>query len=170
MEIARADLDDAAEVARIHVLSWQQAYQGLVPAAFLASQSIERRQSYWREAIVKGEPEVWVAKSQGQIVGWIACGPCRDPGAGSQEAEVYAVYLLAHWWSKGVGRALWLAARARLQAQGFATASLWVLAENHRALRFYQAAGFQLEPASAKEVIIGGKPLQELRYVCSLVD
>ena len=46
--------------------------------------------------------------------------------------------------------------------------SLWVLAKNERACRFYSAKGFELETSSTKTVEIGGAWLEEVRYVRSL--
>jgi len=43
--------------------------------------------------------------------------------------------------------------------------SLWAIAGNERAIQFYLAAGFQPEPQSIKEFMLGGVQLQEVRYV-----
>jgi ribosomal protein S18 acetylase RimI-like enzyme len=74
---------------------------------------------------------------------------------------------LSQHWSTGLGRALWLAARAELRKAGFHSASLWVLADNARAIRFYRAAGFVAEGASQR-ITRGGAQLEELRYVADL--
>ncbi|MFY9820183.1 MAG: hypothetical protein WAM82_02305 [Thermoanaerobaculia bacterium] len=50
-------------------------------------------------------------------------------------------------------------------AQGYKRVSLWAIAGNERAIQFYLAAGFQPEPQSIKEFMLGGVQLQEVRYV-----
>ena len=112
----------------------------------------------------QGTPELWVAKTEGRVIGWVASGPCRDKGTPPQVGEVWAIYVTPSHWSSGVGRALWLTARERLQQHGYKSVSLWVLAENSRAIKFYLAAGFAPDLSSTKELTLGGKPLTEVRY------
>ena len=45
---------------------------------------------------------------------------------------------------------------------------LWVLATNARAIGFYRKAGFQAEPSSTKEFVLGGATLTEIRYSTTL--
>ena len=162
--IEPATLEDGHAIAELHVLTWRAVYQGIVPDEYLATLSIEKREAFWRESIVKGTPELRVARIEGRITGWVATGPCRDEGASPQSGEVWAIYVAPSHWSSGVGRALWLSARERLRHHGYTSVRLWVLAENSRAIRFYVAAGFAPDLSSAKEVTLGGKPLTEVRY------
>jgi ribosomal protein S18 acetylase RimI-like enzyme len=76
-----------------------------------------------------------------------------------------AIYVKASCWATGAGRHLWLEALQRIQAQGFKSVSLWVLVGNERAIRFYERAGFAVEPESRKAFELGGTVLEELRYV-----
>lgn len=69
----------------------------------------------------------------------------------------------------GIARALMVRALEELRAHGFSSASLWVLAANDRARRFYVGAGFHQEPA-AKTVEVGGISLEELRYARALAE
>src|SRR5712691_2679399 len=74
MQITPATLEDARQVAEIHVTTWQSAYQGILPAEYLASLSVEKHEAMWRESTVKGVPELFVAKVEGGMVGWVAFG------------------------------------------------------------------------------------------------
>ena len=168
MNIRPAVESDALSVARVHVYSWQEAYRGIVPDAYLESLSVEKRESMWRVAIANGTPELWVADSGPEISGWAAFGPSRDIDAARSCGELEAIYVLPSFWAKGLGQRLWLAARRRLVQRGFLSTTLWVLKSNHRAIRFYRAAGFVEDIASAKEVTIGGQKLWEVRYVATI--
>lgn len=148
----------------MHVHSWQSAYRGIVPDAYLDSLSLDRREHLWGIAIQKGAPELWVAELDSQVIGWTSFGASRDQDAKPQTGELEAIYLLPSYWNTGAGRALWLVTRRRLIERGFATAIVWVLAANLRAIRFYAAAGFAPDPAGEKEINIGGRALRELRY------
>lgn len=166
--IAPASLDDAPAIARIHVDAWRAAYEGIIPASLLAGLSVEKREATWRACIAGGVPRVLVARDPTGVIGWIAFGDCRDAGAAPDQGEVHAVYLAPSHWGRGVGGLLWQEARRALIRDGFASASLWVLAENHRALRFYRSAGFAVDPLGDRNIERGGRSLRELRYLTPL--
>ena len=159
---------DAQGIAQVHVRSWQQAYRELLPSDFLDSLSatLPRREAYWRDAITRREGDVLVAELDGQVVGWIAVGPCRDQDrSGAESGEVQAIYVLADLWGKGIGTTLWQVGSGRLFDQGYEHLSLWVLAANARAIRFYQRHGGLEEPGSHRSLVRGGVTLDEVRYV-----
>jgi ribosomal protein S18 acetylase RimI-like enzyme len=168
VNVRRGSVADARAVAEVHVQSWQAAYRDLVPQSYLDTLSVDTREKFWREAIEREGPELWLAETDGSVVGWVAFGPSRDPDADGSVGEISAIYLLPSHWSTGIGLKLWLTARARLIELGFATVTLWVFAENSRAIRFYRAAGFEPMPESEQRHERGGKSLLEQRYICRL--
>jgi ribosomal protein S18 acetylase RimI-like enzyme len=169
MKIEHASPEDARAVAEIHVGAWRVAYASLLSAEYLASLSVEKRTRQWAQCIAQGEPELLVAKDDhGAVLGWLSFGKCRDAGASPAEAEIWALYAAPSVWSTGVGRMLWLEARARMRAQGFEACSLWVFPQNERAIRFYRAAGFSAGSSAPQEFELDGQRLQEARYVCRL--
>ena len=162
--IEPALLADARRVAQIHVQAWQAAYVGIVPDEYLASLSVDKRETMWREAIDKGAPELLVARVDGGVAGWVSFDASRDKNAAQGCGEVWALYVDPGHWSGGVGRALLQRARQRLTERGLRSISLWVLAANVRAIRFYETAGFTLDAGSAQVFELGGRSVQELRY------
>ena len=170
MNISRAVSEDAAAIARAQVRSWQAAYEHILPGDYLAGLSVEKRELMWREFIARGSPELLVARDGECIVGFVAFGPCRDEGVGATRAEIWAIYVTPSHWSQGVGSQLWGCARARLLERGYRSVSLWVLTGNERAIQFYDGVGFTADEESAREVVLGGKSLQEVRYVADLGD
>lgn len=64
--IEPATLEDGHAIAELHVLTWRAVYQGIVPDEYLATLSIEKREAFWRESIVKGTPELRVARIEGR--------------------------------------------------------------------------------------------------------
>ena len=63
-------------------------------------------------------------------------------GRAGEVGELYAIYVTPAWWSAGVGRALMGSVLPALEAEGYRRVVLWVLADNARARRFYERAGF----------------------------
>jgi ribosomal protein S18 acetylase RimI-like enzyme len=166
MEIQAATSEDCRAVAEVHVDSWQLAYRGILPEHYLASLSVAEREAMWRQVVERQPPPLLVARSAGQIVGFVAFGASRDEDAPSDRAEIWAIYVKASSWSSGAGRLLlWLEALRRIVAEGYKSVSLWVIAGNERAVRFYERAGFVVEAESRKSFELGGVTLQELRYV-----
>ncbi|WP_306494914.1 GNAT family N-acetyltransferase [Pseudomonas sp. W4I3] len=159
---------DANSIANVHISSWQHAYLDLMPADFLASLSatLPKREAYWTHAIGSKEVDVLVSEVDGNVTGWISVGPCRDQDkAGAEAGEVMAIYVLAKYWGKGIGAQLWESGLQRLVDQGYKVITLWVLAENQRAVRFYQGLGGREELGSRRTLARGGVSLEEVRYV-----
>ena len=170
MKISHAVPEDAPAIARVHVSSWQVAYQDLLPAAYLATLTPGKREAMWRESISRGSPQLLVARDDDGVVGFVAFGTCRDENAAADRAEVWAIYVAPSHWSQGVGTQLWREASERLVEQGYCSVSLWVLTDNARAIQFYAGVGFVADDESTKEVIVGGNALKEIRYVAQLHD
>lgn len=168
MQICSASVDDARAIAEIHVTTWQVAYADIIPAQFLDGLSVKQREAYWRDEIPLGNQKIAIAKEDSQVLGWISYGASRDKDAGPSAAEIWAVYVSPEHWSSGVGRQLWLHAQAHLARQGYRSVSLWVLADNFRAIDFYLKAGLSPDPSGKEEFEIGGIQLQEIRYVAEL--
>jgi ribosomal protein S18 acetylase RimI-like enzyme len=165
--VRRAQLRDAAAIAQVQVDSWQAAYLGLIPVPVLNDLSVETRTSTWRR-ILNGNTtpgsRTWVLVGDGNVLGFISAGPTRDDDDHPRVVgEIYAIYLSPPVWSRGLGAELLETAQDDLAARGFTFTTLWVLAGNARARRFYEIHGFTLDGAS-RPVFLGGTSLPEVRY------
>jgi L-amino acid N-acyltransferase YncA len=162
MVVRHATAEDARAIATIHVLSWQAAYQGVVPAHFLASMSIDQREGMWRQTLERGAPSTWLMEEHGGVLGWISAGPSRDTDAVSSTSELWAIYVDPKHWRRGVGQCLWNEAEDQLRRAGFSDVTLWVLKDNAGALAFYHSNGFVVD-GNEKTVELGGTKLVEIR-------
>ena len=150
---------DALDIATVHVESWQVGYRGLMPDEVLDGLSISTRERWWHETLSgSGERSTLLATDERSVLGFAAVGPGRDgdPVVG----ELYAMYLCPAAWGRGIGCRLHAAAMARLQAFGFERASLWMLAGNQRALRFYRREGWVADGRSKLVTGPGGIELE----------
>ena len=156
---------DAVVLAELHVRGWQWAYRGLLPAEYLDGLSVERRRELWQTILMRAAPEArtWVLEWGGRPVGFASIGPARDDDVAPETAELYALYLDEQAAGRGLGRALLAHAMAHLVARNYAAATLWVLASNARARRFYEAAGWRPDGGRRVEVL-GSVDIPELRY------
>ena len=171
MIIRRARPPDALAMAVVHVESWRAAYPGLVPAVVLNQLSVQARATSWTRILLDGEARgsrAWVAVVQGRILGFISAGPTRDADDHrGQVGEVYAIYLAPTAWGHGLGGALLRAAEDDLCDRGYRAATIWVLAGNIRARRFYEQCGYDADGGAQKEEI-GPAVLPSVRYRRSL--
>jgi GNAT superfamily N-acetyltransferase len=158
-----AEPDDAAAVAGVHVRSWQAAYRGLIPDAYLdALRPEDRMARYTFGSADPDAPATIVAVEEGVIRGFATTGPSRDddtPGAG----ELVGLYLDPDAWGLGVGRRLMAEARDRLVRRGFSDAILWVLVGNERAERFYRIDRW-ISDGQRRSEEIWGVTVDEVRY------
>lgn len=167
VDIRAAVATDAEAIARVHVRSWQAAYQGLMPQAHLDGLNVDHRQQVWRAILAEtGWPRAGalVADAGDGVVGFAHVCPTRDDDRDpTSVGEVTSIYVLSDAWRAGVGRALLAAGVASLAEAGFAEATLWVLDTNDRARRFYAASGWRPDGA-VKDDDLRGFPLTEVRY------
>jgi uridine kinase len=164
MVIREATLEDARAIATIHVRSWQSAYQGIVPETFLRSLSIDAREARWRTILVESASATYVAEERETMLGWASVGKSRDADAATTTGELWAIYVGPEHWHRGAGRALWERGESRLKASGFHAVVVWVLKDNRRAQRFYEAVGFVLDPGQERLIEIDGTALPEIRF------
>ena len=129
---------DARAIARVHVLSWQTGYRGLVSDSLLDGLSIERRAAFWEHVLSDPLPNqrTFVADFSGDVRGFVTGGRCRDEDSPTS-GELQAIYVLPEQWNTGTGSALHKACIDALRADAFTDATLWVVQGNDRALRFY---------------------------------
>ncbi len=163
MHIRSAREEDAPGISRVHVDTWRTTYSGLIPEELLARLTYERRENQWRSVLSNPESAEWIYVAEdgdGQIVGFVSGGPERS-GDADYKGELYAIYVLAAYQGKGIGRALTRVHVQRLLEAGFTSMLVWVLADNP-ACAFYEALGGQ--PVREKQETIGDVTLTEIGY------
>ena len=178
--VRRATLDDAAAVATLQVRSWQVAYRGLVPDAFLDTLTEDAWLGRWSEELAVAPPagvHRLVSTAPDDSPRAVAvCGPARDGDSApvpvpvataTATAQLYVLYADPAVWGRGHGSALLREVHVRLAADGHARALLWVAASNQRAIGFYTHHGWAADGARQREEV-AGTPFDELRMVRDL--
>jgi len=158
--IRQATIQDAPEIARVHVDSWRTTYKGVVPGEYLDSLDYAVRAEAWKDHLANLEALVFLAEEAGKTCGFIGGGRLREP-IGSYDAEIYAIYLLFECQRRGFGRSLMQQLARSLQNAGFRQVAVWVLAENP-SCGFYARLGG--ERIAEKPIEIGGAQLVEVAY------
>lgn len=161
--------DDALPLAIVHVDAWRSAYHGFVPASFLDGLDYQQRAVRFRESLASHAEETYLAEGDGEILGFLTVGPCRDEDVDREvTGEIWGIYLAPQYWRKGIGTVLCRYGEQLLRSRGYRQAVLWVFADNAKARRFYEAMGFAADGAS--KVLHPGEPLPAVRYRKGLED
>jgi len=172
LNIRAANSGDVAGIARVHVNSWRDTYFGILPDEMLMSLDIDARAKMWATVLTDPANLVSVLERAGEIVGFGACGDQRTPKLrlAGYDAEIGAIYVLSIAQGVGAGRTLMKYMADRLVERGMKGISLWVLAGNRKAQRFYEHLGAEicgereerLPQATLTEVAYGWRDLRAL--------
>lgn len=170
VDFRSAEPGDEVAIAEVHVLTWQVAYRGMIPDAFLDGLSVSQRTDNWRRIINELDPPATgalVALIGPEVVGFVHFCPSRDGDADPNVGEVTAIYVQPAHWSKGIGRGLLQRAVVSLEEAGYSSATLWVIDGNARACRFYDDGGWMTDGVTKKDER-AGFTLHEVRYATAL--
>jgi ribosomal protein S18 acetylase RimI-like enzyme len=139
IEIRRAKLADAADVAQAHDDAWRAAYQGIIPGTELEKLINRRGPDWWHSAIRKGS-RIALMQFGDTIAGYANYGRNRARSL-YYDGEVYELYLKPEFQGLGFGRRLFTAARRDLAQSGLKSLVIWALSDNEPAVEFYRALG-----------------------------
>jgi ribosomal protein S18 acetylase RimI-like enzyme len=169
--VREAQASDAAAIAALQVRSWQRAYRGIVPDAFLDELAEDAWLERWTDALTSGRRQdvqqlVSADGSDGPACAVAACGPAIEPTA-AETAELYLLYTDPSAWGRGHGSALLRRVHELLAADGYRGALLWVAAENSRSIAFYERHGWTSDGGTKREEVAGAM-FDEIRMVREL--
>lgn len=164
MNVRPATPADAAGVAAAHVGSWRGAYRGLLPDAALDGLDVEHWTAGWARLLgdLDAHSAVLLVEDPA-VTGFVHLVPTRDDDGNDSTGEITSMYVSPEFWGTGAGRALMAAAVDEARAFGFTSLTLWVLRDNARARRFYEAAGWNAD-GGTKDDVVAGTPVTQVRY------
>jgi ribosomal protein S18 acetylase RimI-like enzyme len=140
--IRAATPDDATPIARLHVKTWRETYAHLAPDAAVRILDLPYRRAVWVKLLEQGTRTVLVAEHDGAIVAIGSSGPATTPEL-EPHGEINTLYVDAAIAGRGIGRRMMAALSRDLQARGFPSAALGVVAANTAAIAFYERLGGQ---------------------------
>jgi ribosomal protein S18 acetylase RimI-like enzyme len=143
LSVRTARPEDAANLARIYIESWQDTYAGVISHTLLGTMSLRAHTARWQATIKSMERNsgaVLVAEEpRFGVIGLCSLGKARDGGVGF-EGEVYTLYVDPAFLGRGAGRALLSGAFAAFKDRKLRSCLIWAHARNN-ACFFYEAMG-----------------------------
>ena len=94
MRTRLATTGDAAGIARVHVATWQAAYRGVLPQAYLDALQPADRLPLWETELSAPTGATVVAEHDSEVVGFAHVGPDRDADGGGRpraDARLYGL-------------------------------------------------------------------------------
>ena len=160
--IRHANPRDASAIARVYVDTWRDAYPTMIPDSVLVGMSHSRQREIWAQVLARhGAEIVMVAEdARAGIVGFGSCGRARA-GTPAYQGEVYTLYVLADFRGSGIGKGLLHGLLGELSKRGYASALVWVLADNP-ARYFYAAMGGVM--VAERDEALWGMTLHQAAY------
>lgn len=167
--IRAATEGDARSIAEVHVASWKSAYADILDLDNVGdSMDVDVRADVWAERIPRVGAEgyrTWVAEIDSRVVGFSFTQPTEDDDLNPLEiAELVGLYLAPEHFGAGIGKPLLDRAVAGMRSQGFLQATLWVLEENARAIRFYRREGWRPDGSRSACFRVMGAPALRFRF------
>lgn len=151
--------DNRTAISKIYEESWKYVYNGIIPQDYL--NSIPKGQ--WVSNLDDPGRKTLICVDDDSFIGTSSFGKSRSEKFGDW-GEIISIYLRPDYLGKGYGKILLQAVVSELDKLGYKNIFLWVLRDNIRARCFYERFGF-LKTDDYLYDNIGGKELQEIRYI-----
>jgi ribosomal protein S18 acetylase RimI-like enzyme len=155
--------EDLPVLAQIHISAWQTAYKGMISPEVLDAIDIKHALTRLKPAMERPNTQVFVLEDHGEVRGFCRIGPSREQDVPPDTGEVFAINVAPSHWRKGYGKILLREVVSTMRMDGYQAITLWVLNDNHRALRFYEQLGFSADGATRVEAADSDWPLHEQR-------
>jgi RimJ/RimL family protein N-acetyltransferase len=147
--------EDAFLVATVHVRTVSVAYRAFFPDS--PPPTLCDVTQLWEERLADPTASAFAVWRDGEAVGTVAVR--QDPDFDG-EGQLLGLHVVPDFWGRGLGGGLHERAIAALSEQAYRTVGLWVIAENVRARRLYEARGWVLRPGVELDYL----GVREVRY------
>ncbi|PRZ43588.1 acetyltransferase (GNAT) family protein [Antricoccus suffuscus] len=170
--------DDANELGRIHVATWHQAYDAILPPAALEIMTEENAVAAWRDAITDPPTNghrvftAYERSSTGEsTVGFIALAPPAEDEEDitAPTAEIVTLLVEPRWGRRGHGSRLLSAAVTVARQGGAAHLICWVIARDTVTAGFLRSAGWERD-GWTRTLDAGGQPTDQYRFATDIAE
>jgi ribosomal protein S18 acetylase RimI-like enzyme len=157
---------DAEEIAEVQRISWQNTYAQMLSPASLARAEAAWGKIHWQRSLERTDERavsLIIESRDTGLIGFCVGGPRRggrDALLRSFAGEIYLLYLLPDHQGRGHGVRLMGAMARVMTARGMDSALVWALAENRRAVGFYQHLDGAILTQSRRPFF--GEPVDEI--------
>ncbi|MDQ0159908.1 GNAT family N-acetyltransferase [Alkalibacillus salilacus] len=161
MNIRRACVEDAEQIAKVHEQTWIETYQPIIEQDDLQQiTSFEHRKIMWETALQTNHHVFVLETLHEEIVGFIAGGKARTDYL-EVEGEIYNIYVSPDYQGGGYGKELLRTFVEECETIGYQSLLVWILTDNPNG-EFYVRLGAR--PIEAEQITIGKGTYEETAY------
>lgn len=140
LQIRKATLNDAEQIAKVHVAAWRMTYKGFLSESFLENVTPESRYILWNNNIEDSNKIILVLEKNSEIIGFIA-GDSVKPGEYERyDGDLTALYFKKEEQGKGYGKQLLHELLKEFTKRGYQNCIVKVLKESNSKY-FYEKLG-----------------------------
>ena len=134
-----ATLDDATNIAKLHVQNWQTTYRSSWSDNFLDNIAPKKQLEVWTQRLIDATLHILLAEAENQLTGFACTELNADPVYGSLLDNLHVA---ADWRGHRIGKQLTLTSMDWVRKQNAQSGYfLWVLEKNLHARKFYKMLG-----------------------------
>ncbi len=155
---------DQAQMAKIKVDGWKNAYDTIISSTYLNSLNYEEQTKRYEASFEEYKDLVFVAVKGEEILGYSCFNPI--PNVDRFDSELVSLYIKSTEIGKGIGTSLFLQTCKQLADLGKKNMIVWCLSDNENAIRFYKKLGGNI--VRTKEAKIGENRYKEYGFYFQL--
>lgn len=151
IQIRKAKFNDIDAIAKIKVIGWQSAYQGIINEEYLASMSVDKQIEVIKNYSLD---TIFVAENDGDIIAFCRFYEYDNPVYKDKEidCEIREIYVKPDIKRMGVGGKLFTYTMNYFCQNDKKKLYLGVFKENHSARSFYEKMGGSIQAERNMEV------------------
>jgi ribosomal protein S18 acetylase RimI-like enzyme len=142
IEIRSATPTDIDGIQRVANRAWHSAHGPIVGENTVDEFLEEYYDAESFRSLIENDDSIFDVAVDSDVVGFVSAGPAGD---GSTTFNLGRIYVLPDRWGEGIGQRLLVHTERKIEQRGGERIKLGVMAENERAVNFYESAGFQRE-------------------------
>lgn len=160
--IRTAEIDDAYNIADVHIKSLKWAYGKKVSNEALSKLNIEEKLNIWNSRILNNELDIFVVYENDVLLAFI---DVDTKSYNYKIGEMHRLYSRPEAMRKRPGYFLFKYILKLYESKGIEYLFGWVLDNNLLARRFYEKMGVIMDPDITKKMLISGCECNALKYV-----
>lgn len=163
-QIRLNEFKDQAQMARIKVDGWKNAYDLIIASSYLNSLDYEQQTKRYEASFEEYKDLVFVAVRGEEVLGYACFNPV--PNVDQFDSELVSLYIKPNEIGKGIGTSLFLETCEKLESLDKKNMIVWCLSDNENAIKFYEKMGGKI--VKTKEAKIGDKYYKEYGFYFQL--
>lgn len=156
--------EDQAQMARIKVDGWKNAYDSIISAGYLKKLNYEEQTERYEASFEEYKDLVFVAVRGEEVLGYSCFNPI--PNIEQFDAELVSLYIKPTEIGKGIGTSLFLETVKELKNLDKKHMVVWCLSDNENAIKFYKKLGGKI--VKTKKAKIGDNYYKEYGFYFQL--